>query len=185
MLSEVIGDDVSCFLSQFIFKQPGALGQPWHQDEYYFRMDPPKQVGIWLACTDATPDNGPLWVVPGSHKEGVLEDVLPDTREGAPLAYLEIQGADTSNEMQMLMTAGDLLVFDCHLRHRSTDNLGGGMRAAMVYHYSPTDTSYDKDFAFNHDWVPVLEGGEPVEVDGTPMPISWGKLEGMREELQP
>ena len=67
MLAELIGPDIDCFLSQFIFKHPRALGQPWHQDGWYFRMNPPKQVGIWLACTDATPDNGPLWVVPGSH----------------------------------------------------------------------------------------------------------------------
>jgi phytanoyl-CoA hydroxylase len=181
VLTEVMGgdtgcNDIDCFLSQFIFKQPGALGQPWHQDGYYFRMDPPTQVGIWLACTDATPENGPLWVVPGSHLEPVHEDVVNDPREGASIGYVEIQGADTSNEIQMLMTAGDLLVFDCHLRHRSTDNLGGGMRAAMVYHYSPAGTFYDTGFAFNHDWVPVLRDGAAVDVDPSPVPIDWGDL---------
>ena len=37
---ELLGtDDVSCFLSQFIFKNRGAWGQPWHQDSYYFPFD--------------------------------------------------------------------------------------------------------------------------------------------------
>lgn len=174
MLSEVMGPDIDCFLSQFIFKHPGALGQPWHQDEWYFRMDPPKQVGVWLACTDATADNGPLWVVPGSHRELVHEDVVSDPRPGANLGYVEIQGADTSGEQQMLMNAGDLLVFDCHLRHRSTDNVSDGMRAAMVYHYSPAGTTMAHELTFNQEWVPVLRGGDPVAVDPTPVPINWG-----------
>ncbi|GJM37223.1 MAG: hypothetical protein DHS20C19_05900 [Acidimicrobiales bacterium] len=174
VLADVLGADIDCFLSQFIFKQPGALGQPWHQDEWYFRMDPPTQVGVWLACTDATPDNGPLWVVPGSHREGVHEEVVNDPREGANLGYVEIQGVDTSAEEQMLMTAGDVLIFDSHLRHRSTDNVSDGMRAAMVYHYSPASTTIGHDLTFNQDWVPVLREGAPVPVDPTPIPIDWG-----------
>jgi len=174
ILAEVMGPDIDCFLSQFIFKQPGALGQPWHQDEWYFRMDPPRQVGVWLACTDATAENGPLWVVPGSHRELVHEDVVSDPRPGANMGYVEIQGADTSAERQMLMSAGDLLVFDCHLRHRSTDNVGDGMRAAMVYHYSPAGTTIAHDLTFNHDWVEVLRDGTPVPVDAAPVPIEWG-----------
>ncbi|MEZ5245496.1 MAG: phytanoyl-CoA dioxygenase family protein [Acidimicrobiales bacterium] len=174
MLAELIGPDIDCFLSQFIFKQPGALGQPWHQDEWYFRMDPPRQVGVWLACTDATADNGPLWVVPGSHREAVHEDVVKDPRPGAGLAYVEIQGADTSGERQMLMNAGDLLVFDCHLRHRSTDNVSDGMRAAMVYHYSPAATTIAHEMTFNQDWVAVMRDGRSVPVDVTPVPIDWG-----------
>lgn len=174
ILGEIIGADVDCFLSQFIFKHPGALGQPWHQDEWYFRMDPPEQVGVWLACTDATADNGPLWVVPGSHRESVHEDVVNDPRPGANLGYVEIQGADTSTEQQVLMNAGDLLVFDCHLRHRSTDNVSDGMRAAMVYHYSPAATRFAHELTFNQDWVGVLRGGKPVPVDPAPVPIDWG-----------
>ena len=41
---------------------------------------------------------------------------------------------------QVLMRAGDLLVFDSHLMHRSTDNTSDGVRAAMVYHYAVAGT---------------------------------------------
>jgi ectoine hydroxylase-related dioxygenase (phytanoyl-CoA dioxygenase family) len=40
----------------------------------------------------------------------------------------------------VLMHPGDLLVFDSHLMHRSTDNVSDGIRAAMVYHYAATGT---------------------------------------------
>ena len=32
IVAEHLGPDVDCFLIQFIFKNPGAWGQPWHQD---------------------------------------------------------------------------------------------------------------------------------------------------------
>ena len=73
MLGELIGPDVDCFLSQFIFKNSGAWGQPWHQDSYYFPFEPPRPiVGLWLAVTEATIENGCL---PGSHTEPVHDPV--------------------------------------------------------------------------------------------------------------
>ena len=40
----------------------------------------------------------------------------------------------------VLMDPGDLLLFDSHLMHRSTDNESAGIRAAMVFHYAATGT---------------------------------------------
>lgn len=168
LVGDLLGADVDCFLSQFIFKHPGALGQPWHQDDYYFRMTPLPQVGVWLACTAATADNGPLWVVPGSHREDI-HDVVPDTRAGAGLGYVEIVDAAVDDETVVLMEPGDLLLFHSHLRHKSTDNNSAEKRAAMVYHYAVADTVGDR--AWNQDWTEVLRDGRPVEASTEPVPI--------------
>ena len=56
-VADILGEEIDCFLSQFIFKLPGALGQPWHQDSYYFAFDRGPQVGLWLAVTEATLEN--------------------------------------------------------------------------------------------------------------------------------
>ena len=88
------GPSLDCFLSQFIFKNPGAWGQPWHQDSYYFPFDPARPiVGVWLAVTEATLENGCLHVLPGSHREPVHEHV-PDRRPNANYGYVEIVDHD-------------------------------------------------------------------------------------------
>jgi hypothetical protein len=158
-VESLIGPELDCFLSQFIFKLPGALGQPWHQDAFYFPFDRGPQVGVWLAVTDSTPDNGPLWVLPGSHREDV-HDVVADRREHANFAYVEIIDHDTSEAAPVLMQAGDLLLFHSHLMHRSTDNDSDGKRAAMVYHYGEAGTVDHSKEKFgivppNIDWMPV------------------------------
>ena len=132
--------ELDCFLSQFIFKNPGAWGQPWHQDSYYFHFEPRRPiVGVWLAVTEATLENGCLHVLPGSHNEPLHEHV-PDRRPDANLGYTEIIDHDMSASQPVLMNPGDLLVFDSHLMHRSTDNVSDGIRAAMVYHYCGAGT---------------------------------------------
>ena len=140
LLVDLIGPRLDCFLSQFIFKNPGAWGQPWHQDSFYFPFDPPRPiVGVWLAVTEATFENGCLHVVPGSHREPVHEHV-PDRRPGANYGYVEIVDHDMSAAGPVLMDPGDLLLFDSHLMHRSTDNESTGRRGAMVFHYAATGT---------------------------------------------
>jgi ectoine hydroxylase-related dioxygenase (phytanoyl-CoA dioxygenase family) len=140
LVAELIAPELDCFLSQFIFKNPGAWGQPWHQDSYYFPFEPARPiVGVWLAVTEATLGNGCLHVLPGSHREPVHEHV-PDRRPNANIGYVEIVDHDMRGAVPVLMDPGDLLLFDSHLMHRSTDNTTDGIRAAMVYHYAVTGT---------------------------------------------
>ena len=151
-------DTLSCFLSQFIFKNPGAWGQPCHQDSFYFPFTPMRPVvGVWLACTDATLENGCLWVVRGSHREQVHEHV-PDRRPNANVGYVEIVDHDLSGAVPVEMTAGDVLLFDSFLMHYSTDNQSSRRRAAMVYHYAPSSTrdhTVERRGYTINDWMEV------------------------------
>jgi len=159
LVAPLLGDELDCFLSQFIFKHPGAMGQPWHQDAFYFRFDRGPQVGVWLAVSESTLENGPLWVLPGSHREAVAE-VVPDRRSDANLGYVEIVDRDFDGAEPVLLQPGDLLVFHSHLMHRSTDNTSDTSRAAMVFHFAAAgtvDQSLER-IGFvppNVDWMPV------------------------------
>ena len=151
-------DDIDCFLSQFIFKSPGAWGQPCHQDSFYFPFTPARPiVGVWVAATDAALDNGPLYVVPGSHAEPVHEHVV-DRRPNANLGYFEIVDHDLSPAVAVEMEPGDVLLFDSHLMHFSTDNGSARRRAAMVYHYAragTVDHTLDRQGYSINDWMAV------------------------------
>jgi phytanoyl-CoA hydroxylase len=168
LVSPLVGsDDVDVFLSQFIFKTAGAWGQPWHQDSFYFPFEPARPVvGVWLAVTEATLLNGCLHVLPGSQTEPVHAHV-PDRRPGANYGYFEIVDHDMSGSEPVLMDAGDLLVFDSHLMHRSQDNESSGIRAAMVYHYAAGGTTdhTEEYFPSINDWVPVLRNGRVVGME--------------------
>jgi phytanoyl-CoA hydroxylase len=165
-VADLLGGNVDCFLSQFIFKLPGALGQPWHQDAFYFPHDGPAAVGVWIAVTEAALANGPLWILPGSHRERVHK-ARKDPREHALVGYVEIVDHDFAAAEPVLMRPGDVLLFHSHLMHKSTDNVSKGRRAAMVYHFADAATidrtaeKYGRP-APNVDWMPVLRDGSAV-----------------------
>ncbi len=172
VLVEALGPDVDCFLAQFIFKNPGAWGQPWHQDSYYFEFEPARPiVGLWLAVTEATLENGCLHVLPGSQNEPVHQHV-PDSRPKSAYGYVEIVDHDMSASQPCLLSPGDLLVFDSHLMHRSTDNRSDSIRAAMVWHFSrPGTLDLGMDVGDGvrfknplNDWVAVVREGRAVPV---------------------
>lgn len=155
----ILGDELDCFQSQFIFKNPGVIGQPWHQDSFYFRFDRQPQVGVWVALSRATLENGCLWVLPGSHK-GPIHDHVPDQRPAANQAYTEIVSQDDSAQIPALMEPGDVLFFHSYLMHKSTDNIADERRAAMVYHYARAGTQAENtevaaQLAHVNRWIPV------------------------------
>ncbi len=160
LVADLLGPDLDCFQSQLILKNPGVIGQPWHQDSYYFPFDPQPQVGVWVALTEATLENGCLWVAPGSHASGKIFRHIPDRRPAANRGYLEIVDQDTSGKVAALMQPGDVLVFHSYLMHMSTDNESDGRRSAMVYHYGRAGTQVltaqaAARLAHVNRWVPV------------------------------
>jgi hypothetical protein len=72
VLTKVIGPNVKCMQSMLFIKAAGKPGQAWHQDEFYIPTRDRSLTGGWIAMDDATVDNGCLWVIPGSHRHGVL-----------------------------------------------------------------------------------------------------------------
>ena len=159
---DLFGPDIDCFQSQYILKNPGVIGQPWHQDSFYFYFDKQPQVAAWVALSHATLANGCLWVLPGSHKEAIHKHI-PDRRPAANKGYLEIVDADFAARVAVTMAPGDVLFFHSFLMHMSTDNEAEERRAAMVYHYGRAGTQIKPDLApalvarLNavNRWVPV------------------------------
>jgi phytanoyl-CoA hydroxylase len=150
----LLGPDIDCFNSQFIFKNPGAWGQPWHQDSLYFHFDRVPQVGMWLATSEATEANGCLFVSPGSHLDP-LHPHIPDRRPDANLGYVEVVDHDYSTAVPVLMEPGDVLLFHSFLLHKSIDNVADTRRTALVYHYAQTGTRAVEQESGTIDWMKV------------------------------
>lgn len=129
----------------------------WNEQGYFIRRGF-VDASVTAPMPEATLENGCLWVVPGTHTDPVHEHVF-ETRRDSPYKYMEIVDQDTGAEVPVTMAEGDLLVFDSHLMHRSTDNVSDGIRGAMVYHFSPAGTEDRTPPHRNiNDWLPVRRG---------------------------
>ncbi|HYI56486.1 MAG TPA: phytanoyl-CoA dioxygenase family protein, partial [Microlunatus sp.] len=71
-LVSVIGPNVKAMQSMLFIKSEGKPGQAWHQDEFFIPTRDRSLTAVWIALDDATIENGCLWVLPGSHRRGVI-----------------------------------------------------------------------------------------------------------------
>jgi phytanoyl-CoA hydroxylase len=124
-----------CMQSMLFLKPPGLPGQAWHQDERFIPTRDRSLVGAWIALDEATIENGCLWVLPGSHRSGILHQHRP---HGNPDEYDptdESFGFDDSAAIPVEVNTGDVVFFNGYLLHKSTKNRSTGTRRALVNHY--------------------------------------------------
>lgn len=137
ILQNVIGPDVKCMQQMLFIKASGKPGQAWHQDEDYIPTRDRSLTGCWLAMDDATVENGCLWVIPGSHKPGVLWPMKyhHDKRFDCSWESFDFPYRD-EDAVPVEVKAGTMVVFNGYLLHRSLPNRAtGGFRRALVNHY--------------------------------------------------
>jgi phytanoyl-CoA hydroxylase len=136
-LTRVIGPDVKAMQSMLFTKGEGKLGQAWHQDEFFIPTRDRSLTAAWIALDDATTDNGCLWVLPGSHRAGVI---YPDREHDDPRFDCSIEAYDfpysDDDAVPVQIKAGSVLLFNGYLLHRSLPNTAhSGLRRALINHY--------------------------------------------------
>jgi len=139
-VEDVIGPDILCWTTNFFIKEPGNPGfVSWHQDSTYWGLDPDDVVTAWVAFTDATPLNGYMQFIPGSH----LIDQLPhlDTfhkdnllSRGQEIA-VEV---DRAKAVGIGLKAGEMSLHHIKLVHGSEPNGGADRRIGLAIRYIPT-----------------------------------------------
>ena len=184
VLSQIVGahlpgwdGSVKAMQSMVFMKPPGLPGQAWHQDEHFIPTRDRSLCGAWIALDDATVDNGCLWVVPGSHRSGMLYPTRhhhqPDRYDSAPEAYDPTDPGFVSFDhgaIPVPVRAGSVIFFNGHLLHSSQPNRTTDMnRRALVNHYCNAWSQLP--------WsVPGVESGSDyrvvVPVSGTD-PYAW------------
>lgn len=136
-LTNVIGPDVKAMQSMVFMKSEGKPGQAWHQDEFFIPTRDRSLTASWIALDDATIENGCLWVLPGSHRPGVIH---PDRDQDDARFDCSIEAFDfpytDDDAVPVEIPAGAAVIFNGYLLHRSLPNSGKhGFRRALANHY--------------------------------------------------
>lgn len=142
VLTQVIGPNVKCMQSMLFIKASGKPGQAWHQDEGFIPTRDRSLGAAWIALDDATVENGCLWVLPGSHKRGLLwpHREHEDTRFDCVVESFDFPYRD-EDSIPVEVKAGSIVFFNGYLLHRSLPNVaGGGFRRSLVNHYCSAET---------------------------------------------
>lgn len=145
LLAEIGFPSPRFFAGYFISKPPGGPRLHWHQDWWawsdpisYARSAPIVYLMYYLSDTNSS--NGSLRVLPGSHLHlNELHALLRDrpTHPSQPLPVDDISLSTRSDEIEVSVSAGDLILRDGRLLHASHANLSNENRDLLVLSFVP------------------------------------------------
>ena len=139
-VADVIGPDILCWNTNFFIKEasnPGFVS--WHQDSTYWGLDPDDVITAWIAFTDATPENGYMQFIPGTHKVEQLPHLDTFHRDNLLSRGQEIAvEVDKSKAVGVGLRAGEMSLHHIKLVHGSEPNRTGDRRIGLAIRYIPT-----------------------------------------------
>jgi ectoine hydroxylase-related dioxygenase (phytanoyl-CoA dioxygenase family) len=155
VVQDLMGPNVCLTHQQFLTKLPDGAEQrsdiPFHQDNGYGRLEPMTDVTIWMALVDTDERNGGLWIVPGSHRLGLVEH----GQAGVNPLLREVAGETPA--VAVPLRAGEAVAFSGLTLHGSGPNRTQEARPGFFVRYCEPDVRM------------VSEGNRPVLED----PHSW------------
>ncbi len=154
---QLIGEQVYLHQSRINIK-PALDGKsfPWHSDfETWHTEDglsSPKVVTGWIMLTENTPYNGPLFVIPKSHKKYVScpgttpennhKQSLKNQKLGTPSLYaLEEFTKDGEEVIGVYGKPGTVVFHECNIMHGSPDNISPWPRTNCFFVYNSCDNA--------------------------------------------
>jgi ectoine hydroxylase-related dioxygenase (phytanoyl-CoA dioxygenase family) len=144
LVEDLLGPDFYLWGSNFFIKEPRSLSTVgWHQDAYYWPLDPHESLTVWLAFDDSTVENGAMTVVPGSHRAGLLKHIR--VRETDSVLMLECERGQFAEDtaVPVPLKAGEVSIHDDKLVHGSPANPSATRRAGLTIRYSRTNVKCD------------------------------------------
>lgn len=127
-MEDLMGEEIYYHSSKVMFKAPGGVAKPWHQDAAYWREYGCNQITVWIAIDDAREENGCVWAIPGSHKLGLVPHIKKELQ-------VEESSIDLSKAIPVPVPTGGLLIFHSLVLHMSQKNESDKPRWAIICDY--------------------------------------------------
>lgn len=175
-VADLIGENIRLYGGKINIKAAG-YGAPveWHQDWAFYphTNDDVLTVGIFLDDMDA--DNGPLCVMPGSHKGPIFNH----HSNGAFCGALDLNESRLNFEQAVPMTgrAGDMLIFHARAIHGSEGNRSNRQRRLLIFEMTAADAWPLAGLRDGYDefqrWVIRGEGGLVPRLEDVPVRMPY------------
>ena len=138
VLNDLLGPDTTLLTSKLNTKAPGGgAAVEWHQDWAFYPHTNDDLLAFGIMLGDVGPENGPLMVIPGSHRGPLLSHHANGVFCGA------IDPADPLFEKDRIVTltgkAGAMTVHHARLLHGSAPNTSDRARMLLFYEMARAD----------------------------------------------
>jgi ectoine hydroxylase-related dioxygenase (phytanoyl-CoA dioxygenase family) len=148
LVEPLVGPNIGLWSSHFISKDPlKGKATPWHEDSSYWNGRVSTMAGIctlWLALDRATPENGSMGVIPGTHTNGFSEYKPVEDKEGN-IFPTEITQVDESKAVYFTLDPNECSLHEARIVHGAKANTSPHRRAGYTMRYFPTTSKLNPE----------------------------------------
>lgn len=173
--AQLVGPDIAVNNVKTNCKQPGSNTEvKFHQDFAYEAHSNDDMVAVLLFVDDVTLENGPLEVIPGTHRGPVFEHWQEGVFTGT-IGHEDLEHLDPP--VACHGTAGSACLMHTRLVHGSAPNRTGVPRTLAIFSYRSEDS---RILHANH--IPSVNEGEVVRgvatgrIRATPYEMALGEM---------
>ncbi|MBX3241205.1 MAG: phytanoyl-CoA dioxygenase family protein [Chitinophagaceae bacterium] len=164
---------VRIYHDQALYKEAGGGFTPWHQDQYYWPLDTPDTVTMWMPLIDISEEMGMLTFASGTHEKGFVDSVaISDESERMLDEYINENGYPVTRSQTM--KAGDATWHYGWTLHCAPGNASDKTREVMTIIYfadgakviSPRNENQEAD---RQRWLCGTEPGSKAATSLNPL----------------
>jgi len=169
---------------QVISKPPGENKYfACHSDFFFWPLDRPRAITCWLALDDATPENGCMHVIPGSHRDPRFQPPGCDLSADIHLSPKPLGPGEPGSlrdeartwmpdrALPVLLKAGECMFHHCLNYHMTPQNVTDRQRRAFIIIYMPDGTRYNHAQSPTHPCTSYLGLEDGAVMDGAEFPV--------------
>ncbi len=171
ILAQLLGPDIRLHGAKLNMKSAGyGAAVEWHQDWAFYPHTNDDLLATGLYLDDCGMENGPLLVVPGTHK-GPVHDHHADGYFAGAMAP-EIEGLDYAKAVPLTGKAGSMTIHHARLVHGSALNTSSKPRRLLLHEYTAADAWPLMGVANFEEFNGRMVLGKPtIEPRLTPVPV--------------
>jgi ectoine hydroxylase-related dioxygenase (phytanoyl-CoA dioxygenase family) len=160
-VTDLIGPNLRLQHAKLNWKPPtvGKGEVEWHQDFPFFPHTNYDLLACMFLLDDATPDNGCMRVIPGSHRLGPISH----ERDGRFVGRVaDPSTIDDSGAVDLAVPAGSMTIHHCLTLHASYPNRSANPRRGLVYQIAAAE-AIQLGGNLHKVWNTWLSGKDPLQ----------------------
>jgi len=143
-LKKIIGENILLWHSHVYIKDQDARDEvKWHQDSFYFPLNPKEAVTVWINLSDNDNDNGSMIFIPKYQHQEYPHIAV---EEGIAFKYyIDEKEIDSSQQVLNVRSKGQFSIHDIKTVHRSKPITDNFKRNTIIFRYMPSHVFYNED----------------------------------------
>lgn len=139
-VEDLLGPNLLVVNADLFVKEPRTTSfVSFHQDSYYWHIEPDHMISVWVSLSAATRENGCMRYAPRTHLDGKKTHEETFAADNALSRGQVMRPGGGADSVDVLLEPGQIAIHHCLLAHASGPNRSAERRVGLTIRYLPPE----------------------------------------------